>query len=110
MRKAISTVLSVVLVALATSAHARNVRDYQCGPSRISVAIVKDTGIPYGYQITIERKWTDVSKTQKVTSSGTFIFDGIEDPIAYLLNGKRYKCKEIPPFDATDDATLELKR
>ena len=55
---------------------------------------------PVGYQVSIELRWSELPKGHKITSSGAFVFEGIEEPIGYFLNGKKYRCKEIPDDDA----------
>ena len=105
---AISALLSMVLVALTTAASARNVREYQCGPVSVTASILKDAGLPVAYQIIIERKLADLPDGARRFESGTFVFREIDDPIAYFLNGKRYRCKEIP--DAPTTPTDEPKR
>ena len=95
MKKLLLTGIAVLFLATGT-AHARNVRDYQCGKTQITAAITKDTGTPVAYQITITRPLADLPKNRHPITSGTFVFKEIDDPVGYFVNGKRYKCKEIP--------------
>jgi len=85
------TLLGIAALLLATgTAHARNVDDYQCGKTKVTVGVNKDSGTPIGYLITVERG------NLHPKSSGRLIFDKFVNPTYYVLGRKKFKCKMLP--------------
>ena len=89
LKKLLLTSIATLFLATGT-AHARNVDDYQCGKTKVTVGVNKDSGTPIGYLITVERG------NLHPNSSGRLIFDKFVNPTYYVLGRKKFKCKMLP--------------
>ena len=87
----------VAALFLAGTAYAGNCRNYRCGKVEVQACLYKEDGKVAGEQIAIQIPNDFDNKVgREQWTSGTFYYNGIEDPIGYFIKGKRYKCQELP--------------
>jgi hypothetical protein len=87
--------IGIAALFLATgTAHAGNCRNYQCGEVKVQACLYKEDGKVAGEEVAIQIPNNFNNKIgREQWTSGTFLYNGIEEPIAYFIKGKRYKCK-----------------